>query len=70
MGTPEYVVSDSLARLGKIVNLSRMSSCAVTRDAEISARKSHPTGLGSKGCLYRTLLHFGSSSSCFEAVCP
>lgn len=34
MGTPEYVVSDSLARLGKIVNLSRMGSCATTRDAE------------------------------------
>jgi len=34
MGTPEYVVSDSLARLGKIVNLSRMGSCAATRDAE------------------------------------
>ncbi|HEH9516810.1 hypothetical protein CXK94_21200 [Stutzerimonas stutzeri] len=34
MGTPEYVVSDSLARLCKIVNLSRMGSCAATRDAE------------------------------------
>jgi hypothetical protein len=34
MGTPEYVVSDSLARLAKIVNLSRMGSCAATRDAE------------------------------------
>lgn len=34
MGTPEYVVSDSLARLGRIVNLSRMGSCAATRDAE------------------------------------
>ncbi|MFP9441985.1 ThiF family adenylyltransferase [Pectobacterium brasiliense] len=34
MGTPEYVVSDSLARLRKIVNLSRMGSCAATRDAE------------------------------------
>ena len=34
MGTPEYVVSDSLARLVKIVNLSRMGSCAATRDAE------------------------------------
>ncbi len=34
MGTPEYVVSDSLARLGKIVNLSRMGSCAAIRDAE------------------------------------
>ena len=34
MGAPEYVVSDSLARLGRIVNLSRMGSCAATRDAE------------------------------------
>lgn len=34
MGTPEYVVSDSLARLRKIVNLSRMGSCAVAREAE------------------------------------
>lgn len=34
MGTPEYVVSDSLARVGKIVNFSRMGSCAATRDAE------------------------------------
>lgn len=34
MGTPEYVVSDSLARLAKIVNLSRMGSCSTTRDAE------------------------------------
>lgn len=34
MGAPEYVVSDSLARLRKIVNLSRMGSCAATRDAE------------------------------------
>lgn len=34
MGTPEYVVTDSLARLSKIVNLSRMGSCADTRDAE------------------------------------
>lgn len=34
MGTPEYVVSDSLARLHKIVNLSRMGSCAITRAAE------------------------------------
>lgn len=34
MGTPEHVVSDSLARLRKIVNLSRKGSCAATRDAE------------------------------------
>ena len=34
MGTPEDVVLDSLARLGRIVNLSRMGSCSATRDAE------------------------------------
>lgn len=34
MGTPEYVVSDSLARLRKIVDLSRMGSCAATRNSE------------------------------------
>lgn len=34
MGTPEFVVSDSLARLRKIVDLSRMGSCATARDAE------------------------------------
>lgn len=34
MGSPEYVVSDSLARLRKIVSLSQMGSCAATRDAE------------------------------------
>ncbi len=34
MGTPEYVVSDSLARLRKIVSLSQMGSCAAARDAE------------------------------------
>lgn len=34
MGTPEYVVSDSLARLRKIVNLSKMGSCEAARDAE------------------------------------
>jgi hypothetical protein len=33
-GTPEHVVSDSLARLGKIVNMSLMGSCAAARDAE------------------------------------
>nr|WP_312023072.1 ThiF family adenylyltransferase [Pseudomonas luteola] len=34
MGTPEYVVSDSLDRLGKIVSLSQMGSCTTARDAE------------------------------------
>lgn len=34
MGTPEYVVSDSLARLRKIVSLSQMGACEVTRTAE------------------------------------
>lgn len=34
MGTPEHVVSDSLARLGKIVNMSQMGSCTAARDAE------------------------------------
>lgn len=34
MGTPEQVVSDCLARLGKIVSLSQMGSCAAVRDAE------------------------------------
>ncbi len=34
MGTPEYVVSDSLARLRKIVSLSQMGSCAAARNAE------------------------------------
>lgn len=34
MGTPEYVVSDSLARLRKIVSLSQMGSCVAARDAE------------------------------------
>lgn len=34
MGTPEYVVSDSLARLRKIVELSRMGACTATRNAE------------------------------------
>ncbi len=34
MGTPEYVVSDSLARLRKIVNLSQMGACEATRTAE------------------------------------
>lgn len=34
MGTPEYVVSDSLARLRKIVSLSQMGSCAAAREAE------------------------------------
>lgn len=33
-GTPEYIVSDSLARLRKIVDLSRMGSCAAIRNAE------------------------------------
>lgn len=34
MGSPESVVADSLSRLGKIVNLSKMGSCAAVRDAE------------------------------------
>ncbi|WLW62798.1 ThiF family adenylyltransferase [Achromobacter aegrifaciens] len=34
MGTPEYVVSDSLDRLSRIVSLSRMGSCTAARNAE------------------------------------
>ncbi|KPZ05060.1 UBA/THIF-type NAD/FAD binding protein [Pseudomonas amygdali pv. ulmi] len=34
MGTPEYVVSDSLARLRRILNMTQMGSCTAARDAE------------------------------------
>lgn len=34
MGTPEHVVTDSLARLSKIVSLSQMGSCSAARDTE------------------------------------